>query len=560
MLTQLHIQDFTIIARLDLELGLGMTALTGETGAGKSILVDALGLVLGDRADSGVVRHGCDKAEIAASFDISARKALHAWLLEQGLEGDEDQCLLRRVITAEGRSRGYVNGRPVPMQTLQALGDWLVDIHGQHAHHSLLKRDVQRQLVDDYAGHAAVLDELRACHQRWKSVRQQLDELQRAARDRDARLDLLRYQVSELNALALGDDELETLEAEHTRLANANRLTDACQRALDGVYENDEASLINVLGQYAHELELVQRYDERLAAPLRLLQEAAIQLEEAAGELRHYLGHTELDPARLSWVESRLDCVRDLSRKHHISDAEVPALHARLQQELGQLEQIDEHTEILQREQTLATQDYLRVAKNLSRGRKQAATRLAKEVSRAMQTLGMPGGRFTVTLSAREPDDYAPSGMEHIDFEVSANPGLPLKPLAKVASGGELSRISLAIQVITAHALPVPTLVFDEVDVGIGGGVAEIVGQQLRALGASRQVLCVTHLPQVAALAHHHLQVSKRSDGKTTVTAITPLSPEQRCEEIARMLGGVEITAQTRAHAKEMVTRAQAPG
>jgi len=555
MLTHLYIRDFAIIDQVELELAGGMTALTGETGAGKSILVDALGLVLGDRADSSVVRHDSERAEVSATFDVTALPAFREWLNEQGIDA-EDDCILRRLITREGRSRGFINNHPVPMQTLQQAGAWLVDIHGQHEHQSLLRRDVQRELLDDFAGHGKLCDELTACYYQWQALNQKWQDLHHAAADREARLDLLRYQVRELDALNPSADESNALEEEHTRLHHANRLLDTCQRALQSLYE-DEGALVTQLGHTTQELEQLRRYDARLAAPLQLLNEAAIQLDEAAGELRNYIGDVDLDPRRLAEVESRMNALHDAGRKHRVEVAELAALHLRLKDELASLENSDVQLENLREEITATAQAYEALAAKLNAGRSKAAKTLGTQVSKQIHQLGMPGGRFAVDLEARAAGDYSPHGMEQVEFQVSANPGQPQRPLTKVASGGELSRISLAIQVITARSVRVPTLVFDEVDVGIGGGIAEIVGQQLRTLGDSHQVLCVTHLPQVAALAHHHLQVSKQTRGGQTFTVITPLSETARCEEIARMLGGLEITKQTRAHAKEMVKKAK---
>ncbi len=557
MLTHLHIRDFAIIDELELDLTAGMTALTGETGAGKSILADALGLALGDRADSGVVRHGRERAEISASFDITALAPLQTWLAEQGLDAD-GECVVRRLITSEGRSRGFINGQAVPMLTLQQLGEWLVDIHGQHEHQSLLRREVQRELLDDYAEHGPLLSELAACFQRWKSLSEQLTQLRAAADSRDARLDLLRYQVNELDVLAPSAGEIAQLEEEHRRLHHAQRLLDTSQQVLDQLYENDGA-LVSGLNQQTHELEQLLRYDPRLAPPLQLMREATIQLSEAAGELRDYLAGLELDPHRLVEVEERLNALHDFARKHRVQPEELPALHARLSEELATLQNSGAQLENLAAEARRQQDHYRQLAQRLSTGRAKAAQALSTAVTSRLPELGMPGGCFSIVLNARADDDFAATGMEQVEFQVSANPGQPPRPLAKVASGGELSRISLAIQVVTSRCLRVPTLVFDEVDVGIGGGVAEIVGKQLRALGGSHQVLCITHLPQVAALAHQHLQVRKRSTGDGTTTTIARLGDAERYEEIARMLGGVEITKQTRAHAREMVARARDP-
>src|SRR3569623_531845 len=478
MLTHLHIRDFAIIAELELDLRGGMTALTGETGAGKSILVDALGLALGDRAASGVVRHGRERADVSASFDIAALPDLQAWLEEQGLDAG-GECVARRLITAEGRSRGFVNGNSVPMQTLQQLGAWLVDIHGQHEHQSLLRREVQRQLLDDYAGHDPLLNELAACFQQWQMLDQKLDQLRTAAESRDARLDLL----------AAGEGEIGQLEEEHARLHHTHRLLDSAERSLQQLYDDDGA-VISVLNQRSAELEQVLRYDSRLGAPLQLMREAVIQLDEAVAALRDYVANADLDPARLGAVEERLSTLHDVARKHRVEPEALPALHAGLTADQAELENSEVHLEKLAADLKLHAQQYRMLAQQLSEGRARAARELATEVSTRLQDLGMPGGQFAIALEPRRPDDYAATGMEQVEFQVSANPGQPLRPLTKVASGGELSRISLAIQVVTSRCLRVPTLVFDEVDVGIGGGVAEIIGKQLRALGMAHQVLC----------------------------------------------------------------------
>lgn len=555
MLTHIHIRDFAIIEQVELELSSGMTALTGETGAGKSILVDALGLALGDRADSSTVRHGCERAEVSIGFEVCGLPAFMAWLHEQGIDA-EDECLIRRTVTREGRSRGFINNHPVPMQTLQQAGSWLVDIHGQHEHQSLLRREVQRELLDGFAGHDALREAVAACYAQWRALTQQWQTLQQAAGERESRLDLLSYQLQELDALNPVADEVAALEKEHTRLHHANRLVETCQRALQSLYE-DEGALCTQLAHTTQELAQLQRYDARLDAPLQLLSEAAIQLDEASAELRNYVGDFDLDPQRLMKVENRMNALHDAARKHRIEVMELPALHARLREELAELQNSDVKLAGLRRDIDTVADRYRDLAKKLSAGRRRAAKTLDRQVSGHIHTLGMSGGRFSVVLEARAAEDFSPHGMEHVEFTVSANPGQPPRPLTKVASGGELSRISLAIQVATVRNVKVPTLVFDEVDVGIGGGVAEMVGKQLRILGASHQILCVTHLPQVAALAHHHLQVTKAVRDEQTFITITSLSETARCEEIARMLGGLEITRQTRAHAKEMIARAR---
>ncbi len=556
MLTHLQIRNFALVQQIELELKPGMTVLTGETGAGKSILLDALGLTLGNRADTGLIRHGANRAEITIEFELSDRPEVWEWLEAHDLD-DETACQIRRIISADGRSRGYINGRTAPLQLLRELGEMLVDIHGQHEHQSLLRRDMQRQLLDDYAGHGKLLTELAALHHNWRTRQDKLQQLQQANEDRDSRLGLLSYQVQELEALGLTTGELAELEQEHQRLANANRLLDECQQALDMLYENDELSASSLLGQASQRLESLQQVDSTLQTAVELLSSAVIQVEEAASELRHYLADIELNPERLGWVEERLATIYELARKHHVEAEQLAGLLPGLQQQLQQLEQADIHLIELQKAIDTAVDEYTVLAGKLTSSRRKAAKELGKAVTGNMQLLGMEGGRFEIRLVPQDSDGLSPLGRERIEFQVSTNPGQPLKLLSKVASGGELARISLAIQVITAQNASIPTLVFDEVDVGIGGSVAEIVGRQLRKLGNYCQVLCVTHQPQVAALAHHHLQVSKKTDNGQTHTLIQALDIEQRIHELARMVGGIEMTPQTLSHAREMIERGQ---
>lgn len=556
MLTHIHIWNFAIVEQLDLAMDSGLTVFTGETGAGKSILLDALSLALGDRADTAVIRHGADKAEISVTFSTADAPQAEAWLVEREL-ASENECIIRRTISNNGPSKAFINGKPSPIQSLRELGEMLVDLHGQHEHQSLLKRDIQRQLLDDYADHQALLQQLREVYQRWQQHKSELDNLRQASSERDARLDLLRFQVNELDTLALEENEPQELEQEHKRLANASQLLETSERVSQLLQDNDETNVSQLLSQCSSELQQLANTDSGLKAVAELLDSALIQVREAGSELRHYLDALELDPGRLSWVEQRLSDIHALARKHHVAVEELPGVLPQLQQQLESLEHADVQLGQLQQALDEAENDYRQLAQQLSDGRRKAATRLAEQVAQSMQTLGMEGGRFDVQLEARE-DGFSPNGLERVEFIVSANPGQPLRPLSRVASGGELSRISLAIQVITAQDTRIPTLIFDEVDVGIGGRVAEIVGLQLRELASHRQVLCVTHLPQVAALGEHHFQVSKRAASDVTISEITELTPEQRVDEIARMLGGIEITDQTLSHAREMIDRAQA--
>ena len=554
MLHHIHIRHFAIVDELNLDFAPGMTVLTGETGAGKSILLDALTLALGDRADSGTIRQGEERAEISVEFDIRGLADVARWLQEQELDED-GECLIRRTLSADGRSKGFINGRPVPMQSLRELGEMLVDIHGQHAHQALLRRGAQRQALDDFAAHQNLLDETRNQFQRWRQLRDRLDALSASQAQRDSQLDLLRYQVQELQNLDLGETELPGLEEEHERLAHLNQLLEGGQQILHGLSEAEDGALADGLERAAAELERLQHHDPSLGNIVEAVRGAAIQAREAAGELRDYVEGLSLDPERLQEIDQRLGSIHELARKHHVAPEELPALRSRLEQELDGLENADVQLEQVTRELAATEAAYLAAAQKLSASRQRAAKKLAKAVTDNMQRLGMKDGRFEIDLQAQE--GFGETGLERVEFLVSANPGQPPQPLAKVASGGELARISLAIQVITVGTTSIPTLIFDEVDVGIGGGIAEIVGRLLRELGRERQVLCVTHQPQVASLAHHHLQVSKQRGKKTTVTEVAPLSDEARVDEIARMLGGLEITEQTLSHAREMIERGQ---
>jgi DNA repair protein RecN (Recombination protein N) len=556
MLTHIHVRNLAIVDEIEVELAAGMTALTGETGAGKSILVDALGLVLGDRADSSVIRHGCERAEISASFDTGDNSAAGRWLHAQELDL-EGECQLRRVISREGRSRGYINGRPVPVQSLREIGDLLVDIHGQHEHQSLLRSTVQRQLLDDYGGHGELLAEVRTLYDDWKTTQQQLDAACLEIAERDARLDLLRYQSQELAALGLTVEEIETLDEEHARQANAGRLLDACQQGLARLDADEGGSVHALLSQTLDELSGLARLDSGLTETTALLNEAAVLIQEGIGSLRHYSEQLEIDPQRLQWLEERLGILHDLARKHRCKPVELPAVEADINRSLDAIEHSDKRRADLDIRLRDLEAAYRRAAEQLTRRRQQAAGEFGRQITTAMQTLGMAGGVFEVSVQPHAGASPGAQGLDTIEFLVSANPGQPVQPLSKVASGGELSRISLSIQVISAGSETIPTLIFDEVDSGIGGGVAEIVGQKLRALASSRQVLCVTHLPQVAAQAHRQMQVSKLAGENTTRTSIRKLAAGERIDELARMLGGMKITRQTREHAREMLEQGQ---
>ncbi|WP_226687217.1 DNA repair protein RecN [Stutzerimonas stutzeri] len=557
MLVHLSVHNYAIVEHLDLELKRGMSVISGETGAGKSIMLDALGLTLGDRADSSVVRLGADKADILASFDLDDIPDARAWLAERDMDHD-GPCILRRVITAEGRSRGYINGTPCPQGDLKALGELLIDIHSQHEHQSLLKTDTHRRLLDEYSGNQELARQVQLAAQRWRQTRQTLERLSNSGDEQRARHQLLSYQLEELENLALGENELEQLEHEHKNLANAEQLLGACRQVMELCSESDAGNVLSALTNSLQRLSAFQNQPQALSEAVNLLASAQIQVEEAIGELNRFVDHFDADPERQQTLEERLDTIYTLARKHRVQPTELPGLHQQLLEELEGLNADDEAVERLGEELAAYARHYEEKAGELSRMRQAAAEQLASAVEVEIQRLGMPGGKFSVQLKPAAEGELMPYGLEQVEFLVSANPGQPLRPLAKVASGGELSRISLAIQVITAQTSRVPTLVFDEVDVGIGGPTAEIVGQLLRRLGERGQVLTVTHLPQVAAQGHHHLFVHKARGTDETRTAVAELDQNGRIEEIARMLGGVDLTEQSLAHARQMVTSAQA--
>lgn len=553
MLVHLAVNNYAIVDHLELELDRGMTVITGETGAGKSIMLDALALTLGDRADSGAVRPGADKADILATFDISDIPEAAQWLDQRDLSSDESQVILRRVVTAEGRSRAYINGSPCPQQDLRALGEMLIDIHSQHEHQSLLKADTHRRLLDDYAGASDLARQVQLAAQRCRQTEQALQQASDTNDEQNARIQLLSYQLEELDNLSLQDGELEQLEAEQRQLANADLIMQSCQQIINICSESDSGSVLQALTSSLNRLSGLKEHGRSLDEAHNLLSGAQIQVEEAVGELTRYLDHFEADPQRQQLVEERLGIIHDLARKHRVNADELPALQQRLIDELEGIQQQDADRERLAEELVAYREHFQSLASRLSDTRRKAATRLAKAVTGEIQQLGMPGGQVKVELHPLKPEQTPLQGLENVEFLVSANPGQPAKPLAKVASGGELSRISLGIQVITAQTSRVPTLVFDEVDVGIGGPTAEIVGKLLRQLGERGQVLTVTHLPQVAAQGHQHLFVRKEQKRDSTRTCIDRLDQEGRVQEVARMLGGVDLTEESLAHARKQL-------
>lgn len=547
MLSHISISNYTIVSSLEMEFAAGMTVITGETGAGKSIMLDALGLCLGDRADPKTVRQGCKRAEITASFDIGALPEAAAWL--QGRDLDEDsECILRRVITAEGRSRAYINGCSSTLQDCAELGALLIDIHSQHAHQSLLRKPVQRQLLDAYAGHQPLAAKVEQLASDWLRAQRELELLAGNQHEHTARAQLLAYQVEELDELGLQEGELAELEQEQRQLENAEQILGSAHTALELCEEQESGArqALKLLADEAHTGAIIEGARE-------LLDTAAISLEEARGEIQRHIDGVEINPERLAEVQRRLEAIYDVARKHRVMPEQVMATHQQLREELASLAGSTERVEQLQKDMDKLQASYQKAASQLGSQRQKAGKKLVTAAHKVLGTLSMAQCQLEIALVPRDASAPHPHGSEDVEFLISTNPGAAPQPLGKIASGGELSRISLAIQVVTASAGTVPSMVFDEVDVGIGGAVAEVVGKLLRDLAAQAQVLCVTHLPQVAAQGHQHLQVSKTADKKSVETQLSALDDEGKVEEIARMLGGVKITKQTLAHAREML-------
>ena len=551
MLRRLTIRDFVLVEELELEFSTGFGTLTGETGAGKSILVDALAFALGERADTGLIRSGCERAEVGVHFDLDASPAAVTaadWLREHDLAND-DGLLLRRVIDGSGRSRAYLNGSPATLTQLREIAEVLVDIHGQHAHQSLLRGDAQRALLDAHARLEGVAAEVAKAWRAWRDAKALLDTAANDAQALAQEREQLQWQVGEVDALGLSPSEWDALNAEHKRLAHASSLAEGARYSLDLLAEGDAACSAQV-DSVVRRVDALADYDPALAEVATLLQSAQAELAEAVSALRRYADRVELDPQRLADVERRIEAVLACARKYRAHPEDLPALLEGWQARLRELAQSTD-VAALEARVGAARRRYDELARDLSRRRARAAVALAKDVSRVMQQLALGGGRFEVGLVPIE--GGGAQGYEQVEFRIAGLAGDESRALAKVASGGELSRISLAIQVVTSQAASVPTLVFDEVDVGIGGGVAEVVGRLLRELGSERQVLCVTHLPQVAARANWQWRVIKSVGGGKVRSRVLPLDDTGRVEEIARMLGGVEITAITRQHAREML-------
>lgn len=555
MLSLIRVKNYAVIDEIEVEFGGGLNVMTGETGAGKSILVDALGLALGDRADATAVRRDAERAEISVSFDVPAGHAALGWLAERGLD-DGDACTLRRLVGADGRSRAFVNGQPVNLQDLKALGGLLVDIHGQHAHQSLLDAGSQRALLDGHADLAPAAAAVAEAFAAWHTLVVELEDRRSSSAQQQAELELKRFEIAELEALALAEGEPPQLRAERERLANTDRLLGGATAALDALAENETFSAYSAVVLARREVEKLAEIDAGLRAPAETLASVEIELREVNTALQHYRDRVEADPARLAWLDDRLARLRALARRHGVGEDELPRTLTALRERVAALDGGGESLEALEKRTHEARARFLGAARRLSVLRSKHATELAREVTTLLAELGMPNGEFRALLEPKPEERADATGLERVEFQVKLNPGLPFAPLAKVASGGELSRLSLAIEVARSGASPVTAFVFDEVDAGIGGRVADIVGRKLKQLSAARQVLCVTHLPQVASHGEAHYRVAKHTDGKASRTEVRPLTSKERVEELSRMLGGVDVTARTRAHAAEMIDRA----
>lgn len=554
MLHHLSIRNYALIPTLDLELEPGLTVITGETGTGKSIVLDALGLALGNRADSHALRSGADRLEVTASFDLRDTPEAQHWLAERALDIDDD-CQLRRVVTRDGRSRAWINGRPSTLQDIRELGDLLVDIHGQHEHHSLLRRTSQQRLLDEFGGHLPLLRQVAAAFTAWRACHDELEALRRGSRERQDRVQLLAYQLGELDELAAVENEYESLEQEQRLLANASEIRTAIATVM--ALCEDDNGLLDGLRRACNTMGDLGALGEQAEGVHRLLESAHIQVDEARRELMTLAERLETDPQRLEEVESRLSAIHAAARRHRVAATALPALAIELRQEMEGLEGSDTRIGQLEEQDRALRTSWVELARQLGDARGKTATHIAGQVGEQLALLGMQDCRFSVSIRPLSDPEPSPEGAEQIEFLVSTNPGAAPDALSRVASGGELSRISLAIQVIIASRATTPTVIFDEVDVGIGGATADAVGGLLQRLGERIQVICVTHLAQVAARGTAHLRAAKHSEGESTVTEVQLLGHEQRVEEMARMLGAHTITRKTTAHAREMLEAAQ---
>ena len=558
LLLSIDINNYTLVDHLEIEFAQGTTAISGETGAGKSLVLDALAMALGGRADSGTIRHGQTRAEICAHFDLTQVGEARDWLLSQDFDGDGD-CVLRRLYSVEGRSRGYINGQSCTMQQLQMLGEMLIDIHSQHEHQSLLRKETHRRLLDEYAGAQALAAKVSKQFGEVRALQQTIAALQISSAETSARIELLQFQIDELAHLDIQTGEFDRLEGEQRGLANAEQIIRDSRQLLALCEQDDQSNIRDSLNRGLSILAAMAHRPEALDSVEEMLRSSLIQVEEAAREIEASLDGFNLDPERLTQVNERLSAMFQLARKHRVKPSELRAKATDLAGELDGLQGGDKNLQGLGEQLQECSKAYLTAAKKLAASRSKAAKKMAVEINRQLHALAMPGADFTVAQTAYGEGEWRASGLNEIEFVISTNPGQPHKALQKIASGGELSRVSLAIQVVAAQHSNIPTLVFDEVDVGIGGATADVVGRLLKSLGAAGQVISVTHQPQVAAHAHHHYVAEKVIASGNTASLMSALEPAQRADELARMLGGAEITEQTLRHAQEMLELAKKP-
>jgi len=550
MLRSLQAKNFAIIDEIDIVFSEGMIVLTGETGAGKSILVDALSLVLGERGGANLIRDNNKRAEFTAEFVIDEHAKAKTWLSKQSLDDDHD-CVLRRIVNPDGRSRAFINGNQVNLQTLKALGELLVDIHGQHFHQSLGKTDVQRELIDHFGDLIHIKDDVKNAFNKWNLLAKKLLTNDALNKDRDARIDLLNFQYEELNTLELQENEYNSISLEFTKIHNIEKLNNGINQVLNNLQDSEITNAESLINNSVKSLESLIEFDHALKDAKNLLEEASIQSSEAADYLRRYCSSIEFDPEKNRRLDERINTIKTIARKHRVEPSELHTVYEKIKNELNELKNIEANQKNLNRDIDEAKNHYTKLAKELSRLRIISSNKLSKAVTKAMSSLGMPDGQFNINITSN--NAISSHGMDDVIFLLSANPGQAPQSIAKIASGGELSRMSLAIQVIASEGNYIPTMVFDEVDSGVGGAVAEMVGRRLSELGVNRQVLCVTHLPQVASQANSHFRINKLSDGKSTKVHVTQLNKDSRIGEIARMLGGIEVTERTRDHAAEML-------
>ena len=559
MLLQLNIQNFAIVRSLDIDWQSGMTTITGETGAGKSIAIDALGLCLGDRSTTNVVRPNCKKADLAATFEIKKNKMAKAWLKQHELVSEHDsECILRRVISAEGRSKSYINGSQVPLVQLKEVGQLLINIHGQHDHQLIVKANQQCRLLDNYANHSSLLTGVKHYAQQWNKLNKELELLQQSKQQREAEQQLIQYQVTELDEFSLQADEFPTLEQDYKRHSNAQDLLDSTLSSLQTLSENDNFNILDALRECSENITSISRVDNQLNEVATILSNALIQLDEANNDLQHYYQQLELDPQSYAIIEERYSTALQLAKKHQLAPEQLVNFHSELKQQLASISGDETRINSIIEELELTKIHYHESAETLSNSRKKSAKTLSKLISKSMQELNMPHGQFFIAVENNKQqvggkDNINTNGIDIISFQVSINPGQALEAMHKVASGGELSRISLAMQVILADKVITPTLIFDEVDVGISGPTAAMVGKKLQQLSKNTQVICVTHLPQVACKGHQQLFVSKLTDGELTETQVNELSESNRVKEIARLLAGDKISQYSLANAQELL-------